>query len=183
MVGGPGSRGTRVWWGDLADGRSESWQRWQPCWGPSSDFVSPLQGQDGAKGDRGEDGEPGQPVSDQRPLSPPVPVPRGLLTKASLLSSCLPSLGIPWSHRGERAPGTPWKAGKLIPLPVLGLGGCRRGNGRDVLVSGYLWLGCGMCSWPSLVWLIPWVFFPPLGFDLCYLLTYQDGHRMKGLTS
>lgn len=37
--------------------------------------------------------------------------------------------------------------------------------GREMLVSGYLWLGCGMCSWPSLVWLIPWVFLF-LGFDL-----------------
>lgn len=96
-----------------------------PRWGPSSDFLSLLQGQDGAKGSQGEDGEPGQPVSEQQPLSSPVPAPRGLLTEAYSLSSCLPSLGIPRPHRGERAPWTSWKAGRLIQLPVRGLGGQR----------------------------------------------------------
>lgn len=54
--------------------------------------------------------------------------------------------------------------------------------GRELLVSGCLWLGCGMHSWPSLAWLVPCVFLS-LGFGLGYLLTYEGGPRTKGFTS
>lgn len=51
-------------------------------------------------------------------------------------------------------------------------------DGQGDAVSGYLQMGRGTRSWPSLVCPVPCVLLP-LGFGLWLLLTYQNGHRTR----